>query len=141
MADEHWYHLHTIPESAFEEHETTAYIKGICGRYPVESIDLGMETGAVYYLDAGRDETVALRADIDALPTGQGPQHLCGHDAHYAWSDPLSLRCQGKAAVQCSVRVPACRGRNPRSKDHAEAWPAGKSPAKACAHLRHTQQT
>ncbi len=82
MAKEHWQYLHSIPESAFEEHKTTAYIKEVCGRYPVEYIDLGMETGAVYYLDAGRDETVALRADIDALLTEQGPQHLCGHDAH-----------------------------------------------------------
>lgn len=82
IADKHWRFLHTIPESAFEEHETTAYIKGICGRYPVEKIDIGMDTGAVYYLDAGCDETIALRADIDALMTEQGPQHLCGHDAH-----------------------------------------------------------
>ena len=82
LAEEHKKYLHTVPESAFEEHETTAYIKGICGRYPVEIIDIGMDTGAVYYLDAGCDETIALRADIDALLTEQGPQHLCGHDAH-----------------------------------------------------------
>ena len=82
IADKHWQFLHTIPESAFEEHETTAYIKGICGRYPVEEIDIGMDTGAVCFLDAGCDETIALRADIDALLTEQGPQHLCGHDAH-----------------------------------------------------------
>jgi amidohydrolase len=82
LAEEHKKYLHTVPESAFEETETTAYIKGICGRYPVEKIDIGMDTGAVYYLDTGRDETIALRADIDALLTEQGPQHLCGHDAH-----------------------------------------------------------
>jgi amidohydrolase len=81
-AEKHWEYLHTIPESAFEERKTTAYIKKICSEYPLELIDIGMETGAVYYLDAGRDETVALRADIDALPTEQGAKHLCGHDAH-----------------------------------------------------------
>ena len=84
LADKHRKVLHSIPETALEERETTAYIKKICAGYPVESIDIGMETGAVCFLDAGRDETVALRADIDALPTGQGPKHLCGHDAHAA---------------------------------------------------------
>ena len=82
LADNHRKVLHSIPESAFTERKTTAYIKKACSDYPVKLIDIGMETGAVYYLDAGRDETVALRADIDALPTEQGPQHLCGHDAH-----------------------------------------------------------
>ena len=82
LADEHRKVLHGIPESALEERKTTEYIRKICTEYPVELIDIGMDTGAVYYLDAGRDETVALRADIDALPTEHGPQHLCGHDAH-----------------------------------------------------------
>ena len=76
--------LHEMPERAFEEHETTAYIKEFCRAYPVTEIDLGMETGAVYWLDAGCDETVAFRADIDAVPTEKGPLHLCGHDAHTA---------------------------------------------------------
>ena len=82
LADKHRKVLHSIPESAFEEHRTTAYIREACAAYPLKLIDIGMETGAVYYLDAGRDETVALRTDIDALPTEQGPRHLCGHDAH-----------------------------------------------------------
>ena len=82
LADKHRKVLHSMPESAFEERETTAYIKETCAAYPLKLIDIGMDTGAVYYLDAGRDETVALRADIDALPTEQGPRHLCGHDAH-----------------------------------------------------------
>ena len=82
LAEKHWKALHEIPERALEEYETTAYIKKICEGYPVDLIDIDMETGAVYYLDAGQDETIALRADIDALPTEQGPRHLCGHDAH-----------------------------------------------------------
>ena len=82
LAEKHWRKLHEIPESALEEYETTAYIRRTCDSYPVDYIDIGMETGAVYWLDAGCDETIALRADIDALPTEQGPRHLCGHDAH-----------------------------------------------------------
>ena len=84
LADKHRKVLHGMPECAFEERETTAYIKKVCAAFPVDLIDIGMETGAVYYLNAGREETVALRADIDALPTEQGPKHLCGHDAHAA---------------------------------------------------------
>ena len=84
IAEKHWASLHGMPESAFGEFRTTEYIKEACKQYPVTEIDTGMETGAVYYLDAGAKETVALRTDIDAVPTEKGPQHLCGHDGHAA---------------------------------------------------------
>ena len=83
-AEQHRKYLHELPEKALQEYETTAYIKSVCGTYEVEYIDLCMETGAVYWLDAGCEETVALRADIDAVPTENGPHHYCGHDAHAA---------------------------------------------------------
>ena len=83
-AEVHRNYLHAHPETGLHEHETTAYIKSVCGDHPVELIDLGMETGAVYWLDAGCSETIGLRTDIDALSTESGPQHLCGHDAHTA---------------------------------------------------------
>ena len=67
---------------AFDEKKTTAYIKKFCAKYPVKVIDVGMETGLVCYLDAGAADTVALRADIDYVPTETGCSHLCGHDAH-----------------------------------------------------------
>ncbi len=82
LAGEHKEYLHTIPEKAFEEHRTTAYIREVCSRYPLRIIDLGMDTGLVCLLDRGGAETVALRTDIDAVPTEHGPVHLCGHDAH-----------------------------------------------------------
>ncbi|MBQ0018164.1 MAG: amidohydrolase [Clostridiales bacterium] len=84
LAEEHRALLHGVPEKAYEEHKTTAYIRKICESYPVDIIDIGMETGVVCYLDAGKDDTVALRADIDAVPTEEGPKHVCGHDAHTA---------------------------------------------------------
>ena len=89
-AEEHMKRLHKMPEKAFSEYETTAYIRKVCESYcsdegySLDIIDIGMETGLVCYLDAGCDETVALRADIDAVLTEQGPKHLCGHDAHTA---------------------------------------------------------
>jgi len=84
IAEKHRAALHELPERAFEEFKTTEYIKRVCGEYPVSPVDTGLETGAVYFLDNGKSETVALRTDIDAVPTEQGPLHLCGHDAHTA---------------------------------------------------------
>lgn len=81
-AEAHWRYLHSVPESAFTEYRTTEYIKNIADRYPVKTVELGMDTGLVCWLDAGADKTVALRADIDALLTESGPLHRCGHDAH-----------------------------------------------------------
>lgn len=43
-----------------------------------------MPTGVLAYLDAGRNTTVALRADIDAVDSDEGPKHLCGHNYHTA---------------------------------------------------------
>jgi len=89
-AEEHMKFLHEVPEKAFDEHKTSAYIRKVCesycsdAGYSLDIIDIGMETGLVCFLDAGRDETIAFRADIDAVPTEQGPKHLCGHDAHAA---------------------------------------------------------
>lgn len=97
LAEKHWQHLHTIPEKAFEEKETTAYIKKVCKEYPVDFIDIGMDTGLVCFLDAGAEDTVALRTDIDAVPTEHGQQHLCGHDAHMS-------AMLGAVHYLCSVR-------------------------------------
>jgi len=88
--------IHRRPELAFEEHETAALIaetlRGICLE-PTEGV---ATTGVVAHVEGERPgPTVALRADIDALPireaTGldfasevDGRMHACGHDAHTA---------------------------------------------------------
>ena len=86
-----WFHQH--PELGFEEHETSDYIvrcleeSGISFRR--------IKTGVIANIDVGGDETVAFRADIDALPIQEvegrsygsknpGRMHACGHDAHAA---------------------------------------------------------
>ena len=54
-----------------------------------------VKTGLIAYFDFGREETVAFRADMDALPiqeetglpyasTHEGCMHACGHDGHMA---------------------------------------------------------
>jgi amidohydrolase len=87
-------HLHANPELSFEEYQTCEYIKN-------QLLELGLEpkimakTGVVALIKGKNPEkkTLALRADIDALPIleqnnvdykskNQGVMHACGHDVH-----------------------------------------------------------
>ncbi len=78
--------LAAIAEPAFREYETTRYIVNFlkkCGLTP----DRVLETGCFGTIDCGADRTIALRADIDALPVNAAAtefKHLCGHHAHTA---------------------------------------------------------
>ena len=86
-----WLHRH--PELALEERKTTAFIRNILLENGVRLLDTGLETGLIAVLGAGEGPTVALRADIDALPVREetgleyasenpGVMHACGHDFH-----------------------------------------------------------
>ncbi|MBR0214183.1 MAG: amidohydrolase [Solobacterium sp.] len=84
--------LHEHPEAAYHETFTTSEIRKkteACREFlrenpgkQLEIIELGMETGLVCLLNAGKAETIALRADIDSVETETGHKHLCGHDYH-----------------------------------------------------------
>ncbi|PPK85814.1 amidohydrolase [Neolewinella xylanilytica] len=87
-------HLHAHPELSFEEHETVAYVAGRLGEMgiPYRSV---AGTGLVAEIGGGSGPTLALRADMDALPiqeandvayrsTKAGIMHACGHDVHTA---------------------------------------------------------
>lgn len=86
--------LHQIPETAFEEFKTHAYIKNVLS-------DLGfqtktyLETDVVVFIDKKAKKTIAFRSDIDGLPQEEktdfefpskheGRMHACGHDGHMA---------------------------------------------------------
>ena len=86
--------LHRIPEPAFTEKKTSAYVADI-----LKQEGLKVETGIAQYGVVGLLEmaqpgkTLLLRADMDALPiqeeTGldfasihKGAMHACGHDGH-----------------------------------------------------------
>ena len=89
-------HLHTNPELSFEEHETTRYIEQALAEIGGLEVERLTETGVVARLYGARPgKTLALRADIDALPiteetnleftsTRPGAMHACGHDGHTA---------------------------------------------------------
>ena len=88
--------IHRRPELAYEEHETAALIADTLREMGAETQTDVARTGVVAHVEGGRPgPTVALRADIDALPiheaTGldfasetDGRMHACGHDAHTA---------------------------------------------------------
>lgn len=88
--------LHENPELAFEEHETCRLIADELYSYGIEPQTNGDQTGVVGVLNGvSQGKTVAIRADIDALPISErtglsfesrnaGVCHACGHDIHTA---------------------------------------------------------
>jgi amidohydrolase len=88
-------HLHRHPELSYQEAETAAFVRERLAALGLEpSAPMAGGTGLTC-LVRGREDgpTVALRADMDALPileasetpyvsTRPGVAHLCGHDAH-----------------------------------------------------------
>ena len=87
-------HLHAHPELSFQEFETAAYVKEQLQHLGLKPAAMA-NTGLVALIE-GRNpgkKTVALRADMDALPIteqnevsyksqNQGVMHACGHDVH-----------------------------------------------------------
>lgn len=88
--------LHKIPELAYHEIKTAAYIARVLKDYGYEVIPNIGKTGIVAVLDTGSPgATIALRADMDALPFQENNHlsyksqhnnvmHACGHDGHCA---------------------------------------------------------
>jgi len=88
--------LHMHPELSLEEFETTRRIRGWLEEAGLEVQTFGLATGLVADITGGAPgPTVALRADIDALPVAEetglpfasrvpGKMHACGHDFHTA---------------------------------------------------------
>lgn len=87
-------HLHAHPELSFEEYQTAQYIENKLRELGLEPQRMA-NTGVVAMLRGNRSngKTMALRADIDALPIQEkntcdyasqnpGVMHACGHDVH-----------------------------------------------------------
>ncbi|MEA3544086.1 MAG: M20 family metallopeptidase [Thermodesulfobacteriota bacterium] len=78
--------LGQIAEPSFKEFETTRYIVNFLHTNNIPT-DKVFETGCFGTIDVGAEKTIALRADIDALPANQEGtefKHLCGHHSHTA---------------------------------------------------------
>lgn len=110
--DSLWPHLHAIPEPAFREFKTSAFVAEVLCKagYAVQE-QVGGTTGVVGVLDSGRlGPVVAVRSDMDGLlfkqPDGtEKAVHACGHDGHMTtvlalaeWLGAEGIPC-GKAKI------------------------------------------
>ena len=88
--------IHQSPGLSFEEYETANLIQSLLISWNIDNESL-TDTGVIATIKGRNPEkkTVALRADIDALPIQEkndcsyksavdGVMHACGHDAHTA---------------------------------------------------------
>lgn len=88
-------HIHRYPELSFQEYKTSEYISSILSEFGIAHQKRIVKTGIVGTIKGinPTSKTIALRADIDALPikeaTGlsfssvnEGVMHACGHDVH-----------------------------------------------------------
>lgn len=86
--------LHMYPEISNKEFETTNSINGWLKEFGIPQIPTNLKTGTAAEV-TGKEmgPTIALRADIDALPIQEasnlpfrskidGVSHMCGHDVH-----------------------------------------------------------
>ena len=123
-------HFHENPELSFEETGTAQFIYDTLQSFPGLEVTRPTKTSVVGILKggAGSGKTIALRADIDALPVGEetelpykstvpGVMHACGHDTHAAM-------LLGAASVLSSLQKDL-RGTVKFLFQHAEEKPPG----------------
>lgn len=115
-ATTHRRHLHMYPEVSGTEVETTRYIREALEAMGLTCWNLKSKTGVVSEIGNGEGPTLALRADIDALPiveqTGldyasknEGAMHACGHDFHTAsLLGAVQVLKEQEASLQGKVR-------------------------------------
>lgn len=114
--------LHEHPELAFEEYETTKKLRHWLEEEGITVLDIpALRTGVVCEIKGEQEgPTIALRADIDALPIEEasgepfsskvpGKMHACGHDFHTAsiWRGSLLKRAETRDQRNGPYFVPA----------------------------------
>jgi amidohydrolase len=89
-------YIHQNPELSFQEFNTVKFIKSKLDKYGIKYDESFGENSLIGIIDGDLPgETIALRADTDALPlvelnsceyksVNDGVMHACGHDAHTA---------------------------------------------------------
>jgi hippurate hydrolase len=89
------HHIHSHPELSFQEHATSAFIRQKLDEFGVPYKANVAGTGVVALIEGKNPSkrTIAIRADMDALPIheannvpykskNEGIMHACGHDVH-----------------------------------------------------------
>lgn len=86
-------YIHKNPELSMKEYNTTDYIYNKLKSFCIEDVKKIGETGVVAVIYGKGEKTIAIRADIDALPLNEDnnlefrssnldAMHACGHDIH-----------------------------------------------------------
>ena len=113
-----WRHqLHRIPETAFNEHATSAYVADVLRTLGFDVLTGIGGTGVVGSLTRGSARrAVGLRCELDALPltedsgvehasTHPGSMHACGHDGHMAMLLGAAAALAEQAGFDGTIRV------------------------------------
>ena len=90
-------HLHAHPELSFKEYQTSTFVEAQLRSFGITKIEKKAGTGWLGLIEGKNPskKTIALRADMDALPiteanevsyksNNEGVMHACGHDVHTA---------------------------------------------------------
>jgi amidohydrolase len=128
---ENYMALHRHPEVGFHEHWTCDFIYRELTRYGIEAEKV-VATGVTGWIAGEKPgPTIAIRADIDALPIQEdsgvvfssdnpGCMHACGHDSHAAMllgaAHYFALNRDKLAGNLRLIFQPAEEGMNPESK-------------------------
>lgn len=113
-----WFHRH--PELSYEEVDTTAKIREALTEAGIEILPYPLATGLVAVVRgekkalSGRERTLALRCDIDALPIveeadvayrseTEGKMHACGHDLHITAGIGAAILLQERRKELCGT--------------------------------------
>ena len=105
--------LHRIPELEMSLPKTMDYLKHALEKLPCILFS-PIESSLCAYFDFGGDETLAFRADCDALPVTErresdfasihpGCMHACGHDGHMAILLELARRIAAKENLSHNI--------------------------------------
>lgn len=110
-------HLHAHPEIAHEEVETSQFIYDTLQSFGTLEVSRPTKTSVMARLiGASKGKTIAIRADIDALPVQEetslsfqskypGKMHACGHDGHTAMLlGAAKILAEKQADIQGEIR-------------------------------------
>ena len=97
--------LHEIPELDWDVEETGNYLKSVLAEKNCQVFSPCPGAVCAFY-DLGKKETMAVRAEMDALPMEEktglpfasrhpGKMHACGHDGHMAMALALGRHTEG----------------------------------------------
>ena len=97
--------LHPLAERSGEEKRTKAHLMAFLKNNTSLRLEDEGQWFCAVHEEAGAAETVAFRADMDALPFGDGAAHLCGHDGHSALLAGLGLLLENRTLGRNAVLI------------------------------------